>query len=117
MSSTNIDLIRKAYQAYAQGDVKTLLDLIDPDLEWTYPRSEPRGSGAAGVPRPPRAGGRVGTPGGARPHGGGRGCRGQWRRRDGRGADSRYRRLSREGGGRSSLCPLPDARWSTRPAR
>src|SRR5438128_337301 len=36
MSSTNIDLIRKAYQAYAQGDVKTFLDLIDPDLEWTY---------------------------------------------------------------------------------
>jgi ketosteroid isomerase-like protein len=36
MSNENVDLIRRAYQAYASGDLATMLELVDPDLEWTY---------------------------------------------------------------------------------
>jgi ketosteroid isomerase-like protein len=36
MSNENADLIRRAYQAYANGDLATMLALVDPDLEWTY---------------------------------------------------------------------------------
>jgi ketosteroid isomerase-like protein len=36
MSSENVNLIRTAYAAYARGDVGSLLELVDPDLEWTY---------------------------------------------------------------------------------
>jgi ketosteroid isomerase-like protein len=32
----NTELIRHAYQAYATGDLATMLQLVDPDLEWTY---------------------------------------------------------------------------------
>ena len=36
MPNQNTDLIRHAYQAYANGDLAAMLELIDPDLEWTY---------------------------------------------------------------------------------
>ncbi len=36
MSKESVDLIRKAYEAYARGDVAVVLDLVDPELEWTY---------------------------------------------------------------------------------
>jgi ketosteroid isomerase-like protein len=36
MSNENTDLIRRAYQAYASGDLAAMLELVDPDLEWTY---------------------------------------------------------------------------------
>jgi ketosteroid isomerase-like protein len=36
MSNDNADLIRGAYQAYANGDLATMLEFVDPDLEWTY---------------------------------------------------------------------------------
>ena len=36
MSNENADLIRRAYQAYANGDLQAMLEFIDPDLEWTY---------------------------------------------------------------------------------
>jgi ketosteroid isomerase-like protein len=36
MANENVDLIRTAYEAYARGDVATMLELVDPDLEWTY---------------------------------------------------------------------------------
>ena len=36
MSSENVDLMRRAYEAYADGDATTMLELVDPDLEWTY---------------------------------------------------------------------------------
>jgi len=32
----NIELVRTAYQAYARGDVDTMLDFMAPDMEWTY---------------------------------------------------------------------------------
>jgi uncharacterized protein len=36
MSNENADLIRRAYQAYASGDLAAMLEFVDPDLEWTY---------------------------------------------------------------------------------
>jgi ketosteroid isomerase-like protein len=36
MSNENADLVRRAYQAYASGDLAGMLELVDPDLEWTY---------------------------------------------------------------------------------
>ncbi len=36
MTNENEELIRRAYGAYARGDVAALLAFIDPELEWTY---------------------------------------------------------------------------------
>ena len=36
MSNENAELIRRAYQAYANGDLAVMLELVDPELEWTY---------------------------------------------------------------------------------
>lgn len=36
MSNENADLIRRAYEAYANGDLAAMLEFVDPDLEWTY---------------------------------------------------------------------------------
>jgi ketosteroid isomerase-like protein len=36
VSGENVELIRRAYEAYAKGDVSTMLSFVDPDLEWTY---------------------------------------------------------------------------------
>ncbi|HZD01977.1 MAG TPA: nuclear transport factor 2 family protein [Actinomycetes bacterium] len=36
MSNQNVELIRRAYDAYAHGDLATMLEVVDPDLEWTY---------------------------------------------------------------------------------
>jgi hypothetical protein len=36
MSKENAELIRWAYQAYASGDLAAMLEVVDPDLEWTY---------------------------------------------------------------------------------
>ena len=36
MSNENTELIRRAYQAYANGDLGAMLELVDPALEWTY---------------------------------------------------------------------------------
>ena len=36
MSNENVDLIRTAYQAYSRGDVATMLEMVDPDLQWTF---------------------------------------------------------------------------------
>jgi ketosteroid isomerase-like protein len=36
MSKENAELIRRAYEAYASGDLAAVLELVDPDLEWTY---------------------------------------------------------------------------------
>jgi ketosteroid isomerase-like protein len=36
MSNENADLIRRAYQAYANGDLAAMLKFVDPDLEWTH---------------------------------------------------------------------------------
>jgi ketosteroid isomerase-like protein len=36
MSHESAELIRSAYAAYSRGDLGTMLELVDPDLEWTY---------------------------------------------------------------------------------
>jgi ketosteroid isomerase-like protein len=36
MSNENVELIRRAYEAYSRDDVATMLRFVDPDLEWTY---------------------------------------------------------------------------------
>jgi ketosteroid isomerase-like protein len=36
VSNENVELIRSAYAAYSRGDLATMLELVDPDLEWTY---------------------------------------------------------------------------------
>ncbi len=36
MSNENAELVRRAYQAYTSGDLDGMLELVDPDLEWTY---------------------------------------------------------------------------------
>jgi uncharacterized protein len=36
MSKENAELIRRAYQAYASGNLAAMLELVDPELEWTY---------------------------------------------------------------------------------
>ena len=36
MSNENAELIRRAYQAHANGDLAAMLELVDPELEWTY---------------------------------------------------------------------------------
>ena len=39
MWNENVELIRRAYDAYSRGDVATMLQFVDPDLEWTWRRS------------------------------------------------------------------------------
>lgn len=36
MPADNVEIVRVAYTAYADGDFTAILDLIDPDLEWTF---------------------------------------------------------------------------------
>ena len=36
MTHRNEDLVRQAYQAYTHGDLAALLDLVHPELEWTF---------------------------------------------------------------------------------
>jgi ketosteroid isomerase-like protein len=36
MSEENESVVRAAYEAYGRGEVSRLLELIHPDLEWTY---------------------------------------------------------------------------------
>jgi ketosteroid isomerase-like protein len=36
MSKENADLVRRAYQAYASGDLAGMLEFVDPDLEWIW---------------------------------------------------------------------------------
>ena len=36
MQNESVATVRTAYEAYARGDLPTMLEFIDPDLEWTY---------------------------------------------------------------------------------
>jgi ketosteroid isomerase-like protein len=36
MPEENEFVVRAAYEAYGQGEVNSLLELVHPDLEWTY---------------------------------------------------------------------------------
>jgi ketosteroid isomerase-like protein len=36
MSDENVSVVRAAHEAYGQGEMNRLLELVHPDLEWTY---------------------------------------------------------------------------------
>jgi uncharacterized protein len=36
MSEQNESLVRAAYEAYGRGDLAGMLDIFDPELQWTY---------------------------------------------------------------------------------
>jgi ketosteroid isomerase-like protein len=36
MTDDNLERVRQAYDAYARGDLGTMLEMVDPGLEWTY---------------------------------------------------------------------------------
>jgi ketosteroid isomerase-like protein len=36
MQTDNVEIVRVAYAAYADGDFSVLLKMIEPDLEWTF---------------------------------------------------------------------------------
>ena len=36
MADRNEAVVREAYEAYGRGDVARMLELVDPELEWTY---------------------------------------------------------------------------------
>ena len=36
MSDEDESVVRAAYEAYGRGEVNRLLELVHPDLEWTY---------------------------------------------------------------------------------
>lgn len=37
MSSQNVEIAKKAYEAYGKGDVETALSTFDDDIEWSVP--------------------------------------------------------------------------------
>src|SRR6266516_3202598 len=36
MTDRNEALVREAYEAYGRGDVARMMEVVDPQLEWTY---------------------------------------------------------------------------------
>ena len=36
MPSDNVELIRRAHEAYSRDDLETMLGFVDPKVEWTY---------------------------------------------------------------------------------
>ena len=59
MSNENADLIRRAYQAYANGDLARMLEFVGPGPGVDLPGSQPYTPHPAGLPRSPRAGTRA----------------------------------------------------------
>lgn len=39
----NAKLVQKAYDAFAQGDIATVIAMLDENVEWTSPRALPHG--------------------------------------------------------------------------
>ena len=56
MSDEDESVVRAAYEAYGQGEVNRLLELVHPDLEWTYldPSVDDGGGPHAGCRSAPR---------------------------------------------------------------
>jgi ketosteroid isomerase-like protein len=52
MPDQNVALIRQAHAAYKSGDTAAMLELVDPDLEWTYLDPSVADPAPAGLPRP-----------------------------------------------------------------
>jgi ketosteroid isomerase-like protein len=41
MTDSNVDILRRAYEAFAAGDVPTVLGLFSPDITWHVPGRSP----------------------------------------------------------------------------
>ena len=41
MSTENLDLIRRGYEAFGRGDIATVLGILDPDIHWHIPGRSP----------------------------------------------------------------------------
>jgi ketosteroid isomerase-like protein len=41
MSSENVDIVRRAYAAWNEGRPETVIDLLDPQIEWHLPPNLP----------------------------------------------------------------------------
>ena len=41
MSAENLDLIRRAYEAFGRGDIPTVLGIFDPSIQWHVPGRSP----------------------------------------------------------------------------
>jgi uncharacterized protein len=41
MSKENVDIVRRAYEAFNAGDPETAMALLDPEVEWTLPAHFP----------------------------------------------------------------------------
>ncbi len=37
MSTTPVEVVKRAYEAFGEGDLEGLLELIDPEVEWSHP--------------------------------------------------------------------------------
>jgi uncharacterized protein len=40
MSEANVDTLRRGYEAFNRGDIDTVMDLLDPNIEWQEPDVE-----------------------------------------------------------------------------
>lgn len=41
MSTENLDLIRRGYEAFGRGDISTVLQIFDPNIHWHIPGRSP----------------------------------------------------------------------------
>jgi len=41
MSEENVEIVRRALEAWGRGDPKAVADLLDPDVEWSMPPNIP----------------------------------------------------------------------------
>jgi uncharacterized protein len=41
VSTENLDLIRRGYDAFSRGDVATVLEILDPNIHWHVPGRSP----------------------------------------------------------------------------
>ena len=41
MSSANVEIVRRAFEAWNSGDAENAIELLDPDIEWRLPPNFP----------------------------------------------------------------------------
>jgi ketosteroid isomerase-like protein len=51
MSEENVEIVRRGYEAFREGGIEAVAELLDPDIEWIPPREAPQ----AGTYRGPDA--------------------------------------------------------------
>jgi ketosteroid isomerase-like protein len=45
----NIAIVQHAYESFLRGDIRKVVDLLDPDIVWTVPRAVPHGGDFRGI--------------------------------------------------------------------